>query len=157
MNSSIIAIGHSFRSLFRFNKPHHQLENFVACHSISVWTVVDTKIPFSTLLKTQLLCALCSTSIYWRCLAVKFPLNWVTMLAGANGAELFTSLIVSAVNGREFNIASHSTITVCKDSVSKHLPWLLSKPLSIAQAGRICLSQIPPKWFALGGFFFQTM
>ena len=45
----------------------------------------------------------------------------VKMLADANGTELFTSLIVSAINanGPEFNIAPHSAIKVCKDSVSK--------------------------------------
>ena len=81
----------------------------------------------------------------------------VRMLTSANGAGLFTSLIVSAVNGREFNTASHSTIKVCKDSRSKLLPWLLSKPLSIALAQPTCLSQIQPNWLAFGGFFFQTI
>ena len=53
-------------------EPHHRLENFVACHSISVWTGRDTKIPFSTLPKTHLLCAgFFSTSVYWKFLAVQ--------------------------------------------------------------------------------------
>ena len=64
-------------------EPHHQLENFVACLSTSVWTGVDKKIPFCTLPKTHFWCAgLFSTSAYWKCLAsqklqlvVKLPLT----------------------------------------------------------------------------------
>ena len=81
----------------------------------------------------------------------------IRMLTGTNGTGLFTSLIASTIHGHELNIASHSTIKVCKDSVSKLLSWLLSKQLSIALAERVCLSQILPKWLAFGGLFFQTI
>ena len=64
-------------------KPRHELKNFVACYFISVWTGVGTKIPFSILPKTHLLCAsLFPTSTYWKCLTsqklqvvVKLPLT----------------------------------------------------------------------------------
>ena len=43
----------------------------------------------------------------------------VRMLTGTYGTGLFTSLIASTIHGHELNIASHSTIKVCKDSISK--------------------------------------
>ena len=90
-------------------EPHHQLQNFVACRSISVWTGVDTKIPFFTLPKTHLLCP--GLFFHLRLLKMpglsktpgggKIPFNFIVrMLAGANGAGLFTSLIKSTDNGR---------------------------------------------------------
>ena len=67
--SSVIAISHSFLSLFCFKRTILPTSKFFACHSISEWTRVDTKIIFSILSKTCLLCAgLFSTSVYWKCL-----------------------------------------------------------------------------------------
>ena len=48
-------------------EPHHQLQNFVAFHSIFILTGVDTKILFSILSKAHWLCAgVFSIFIYWK-------------------------------------------------------------------------------------------
>ena len=48
-------------------EPHHQLQNFVAFHSIFILTGVDTKILFSILSKTHWLCVgVFSIFIYWK-------------------------------------------------------------------------------------------
>ena len=81
--SQLLPLVIHFVHCLTWGEPYHHLQNFVACHSISVWTGIDTKIPFSTLPKTHLLCArLFSTSAYWKCLAflklqlvVKIPLT----------------------------------------------------------------------------------
>ena len=166
MTSLIINIGHSFHSLSHFKRTTPSTSKFfcLSFHFCLNWSW--HKNSFFHLAQNSF--AMCWTLLHLSLLKMSGLLKTpgggkitfdfiVSMLAGTNGAGLFTALIVSTVNGCEFNIASHSTIKVCKDSVSKLLPWLLSKPLSIAQAEQIYLSQIQPKWLALGGFFFQTI
>lgn len=71
----------------------------------------------------------------------KITFGFMVMLAGTSVAGLSTSMM-STVNEWESKIAPHSAIKVCEDTVSKHLPSLLSKPLSIVLAKQSCLSQI---------------
>ena len=116
---------------------------------------------------SQNLFAMCWTLLHLRLLKMsglsktadsKITFDFVVrMLAGANGAGLFTSLIVSTVNGCQFNIASHSTTKGFLDSVSRLLSWLLCRAVSTSLVERICLSQISPKWLVFGEFFFQTI
>ena len=165
MTSSSIAMGHSFCLLSCFKRTTSVTWKFhyLSFHFCLKWSW--HKNSFFCLVQNSF--ALCWTLLHLSLLKIsalsKIPGGgkitfdfMVRMLASTVSAGLFTSLIVSTVNGCEFNITSHSIIKVCKDSISKLFTWLLSKPLSIALAERIYLSQIPPKWLTLGGFF-QTI
>ena len=74
------------------------------------------------------------------------------MFDGARGKSLVGSLMVSTVNGHEFSIPSVLAAIVSRDSSSIDFPCVERRDDSIAWAGLIYLSKMPPMCIAAGGF-----
>ena len=129
-------------------EPRHQLQNFVACHSIFILTGADTKVLFSILPKTHWLCAgVFSFFIYWKKTGLSKTQDgnkttfdfMVRMLSDTNGSNHITDCVhfswtriqyclwlcypnLQGFSGKTFAIIVNQTSKYCYWRVNLHFP-----------------------------------